>query len=86
MTSKVVYAVQSFGLTENGKITPDAPQVAKDRGQAERLAEALAQKRHMVVAFSRRCDPEFDIYGDPVVIAKHGPVPAALIRDLAGLT
>lgn len=68
------YVVQ--GYRKMGKrIVPDEPKVAADERQCLRMAEAMAARRHAVIAFSRTGDLDTGDFDDPVILARHGEVP-----------
>ncbi len=68
------YVVQSYTARkgDRGKLSADAPFIAKDAGHARRTAERLAATKPMVVAFANTGDPDTGDYDEPKLIFAHG--------------
>jgi hypothetical protein len=69
------YIVQAYRKVGK-KIVADEPKIANDEKHCLRLAEATAGRRHGVIAFSRTGDADTGDFDDPVVLARHGELPA----------
>ncbi|MBN9028895.1 MAG: hypothetical protein BGO05_10080 [Rhizobiales bacterium 63-7] len=65
------YVVQSFTSGKSGTF-PDTPIQAQSVDQARRLAQRLAAKKEMVIAFMRDGNPKTGDYGDPKLIFAYG--------------
>ncbi len=65
------YVVQSFS-DANGGMSADSPIQAQSVAHARKLAQRLAEKKAMVIAFMRDGNPKTGDYGDPKLIFAHG--------------
>lgn len=65
------FVVQSYSSGKGGMM-PDAPIQAQSTDHARRLAQRLAQRKPMVLAFMRDGNPKTGDYGDPKLIFAHG--------------
>lgn len=77
-----MFVVQPFKVGRRNALVADMPREARSEEDAQRLAQRLATVREGVVAFYRDGDVSTGDYEDPVVIAKHGRLPAE-IEDAA---
>ena len=75
------FVVQSFSSGKGG-MRPDAPIQAQSLPQAKRLAQRLAERKPMVVAFTRDGNPTTGDYGDPKLIFAHGDNLPEEINDM----
>lgn len=65
------FVVQSYSAGKGG-MSPDSPIQANSVSQARNLAQRLAEKKAMVIAFMRDGDPKTGDYSDPKLIFAHG--------------
>ncbi|MFC3072390.1 hypothetical protein [Shinella pollutisoli] len=65
------FVVQSYTSGKNG-MTADAPIQAQSILHARRVAERLAERKPMVLAFTRDGNPKTGDYGEPKLIFAHG--------------
>lgn len=75
-----MYVVQSF-TTQKGRMSPDVPVQAQNTNHARRIAERLADRKALVVAFMREGNPKTGEYEDAKLIAAFGDVPEE-VRDM----
>lgn len=75
------FVVQSYSSAKGG-MTPDAPIQAQSTLHARRLAERLALRKPMVIAFMRDGNPKTGDYGDPKLIFAHGDQLPEEINDM----
>lgn len=75
------YVVQSFQQGNKGMLIPDQPRQARDKTHCESLATQAADAGCVVVAFARTGDPETGDWGDAVILAQHGDLPAELMEE-----
>lgn len=75
------FVVQSFS-TFKGQLRPDLPIQAQNTNHAKRVASRLAEKKPMVIAFSREGDPTTGDFGDPKLIFSHGEDLPEELRDM----
>ena len=69
-----MFVVQSF-TTQKGRLFPDSPVQAQNTSHARRIAERLAVRKTLVVAFMREGNPKTGEYEDAKLIAAFGDVP-----------
>lgn len=65
------FVVQSYSKVSGG-MTADAPIQARDLSHARSVAQRLAEKKSIVITFTRDGDPKTGDYGDPKLIFAHG--------------
>lgn len=70
-----MYVVQSYQSGKRGKMMADTPMEARDLAHAKRLAERLASRKPLVVAFVREGDAVTGDFEDPKLIASYGELP-----------
>lgn len=75
------FVVQSFS-TLKGKLQPDLPIQAQNTNHARRVAARLAEKKPMVIAFTREGDLTTGDFGDPKLIFSHGEDLPEELRDM----
>ena len=66
-----------------GKLSPGTPQRAKDKAKAVAAAERMAGQYAGIVVLEEQCDPEQDIYAEPLLVTLIGRVPDEMISALA---
>jgi hypothetical protein len=68
------YVVQSYTARkgDRGRLTADAPFIAKDVSHARRTAERLIATKPMVIAFVNTGDADTGDYEEPKLIFAHG--------------
>lgn len=69
-----MYVVQSFS-TKKGKLQPDSPIQAQSTGHARSIAQRLAVRKALVVAFQREGNPKTGEWEDAKLIEAFGDVP-----------
>lgn len=69
-----MYVVQGFTKGKRG-MSMDSPMQARNVNHAKRMAERLAGRKALVVAFMREGNPTTGEYEDAKLIAAHGDVP-----------
>lgn len=69
-----MFVVQSFS-TQKGRLSPDSPVQAQNTNHARRIAERLAVRKALVVAFQREGNPKTGEWEDAKLIAAFGDVP-----------
>lgn len=77
---KTCFAVLTFRRGRKGGLIPDHHRAARDEGHCIALAERLSKNCHAALAFSRRGDLSCDDWGEPVVLAKYGPIPDGILE------
>jgi hypothetical protein len=70
-----MYVVQSYQTGKRGKMVADTPMEARDIVHAKQLAERLAGRKPLVVAFVREGDAITGDFEDPKLIAAYGDLP-----------
>lgn len=70
-----MYVVQSYQSGKRGKMVADTPVEARDVVHAKQLAERLASRKPLVVAFVREGDAITGDFEDPKLIAAFGELP-----------
>ncbi|MBB6262134.1 hypothetical protein FHS77_002702 [Paenochrobactrum gallinarii] len=65
------YIVQSYSAAKGG-FTADSPVPAQSANQAVRMAERLAERKPMVLAFVREGNEKTGEYDDPKLLFTHG--------------
>lgn len=76
------FVVQSYSSAKGG-MTADAPVQASSIEQARRMAQRLADRKPMVVAFTRDGNAKTGDYSDPKLIFAHGDDLPEEINDMA---
>jgi len=69
-----IFVVQSF-TEKKGRLIADIPFQAQNTNHARRIAERLAARKALVVAFSREGDPKTGDWEDAKLIEAFGNVP-----------
>jgi hypothetical protein len=70
-----MYVVQSFTAGKRGQLQPDSPVQAQNTNHARRIAERMAVRKALVVAFVREGDPVTGEYEDAKRIEAFGLIP-----------
>jgi len=70
-----MYVVQSFTAGRHGNLRADSPIQAQNTSHAKRIAERMAVRKALVVAFIREGNPKTGEYEDAKLIAAFGNVP-----------
>lgn len=70
-----MYVVQSFIAGKRGKLHADSPIQANSTSHARSLAQRLAIRKALVVAFQREGDPKTGEWEDAKLIDAFGAVP-----------
>lgn len=82
---KIVYVVQSFSRQVSGTkstLITDTAIPCSTEHEAVIRAERLADKRAGVIAVSQEYDEDSGEYGNLIVLAKYGEIPAgAIVED-----
>lgn len=65
------FVVQSYSAAKGG-MSADSPIQAQSLNHARNLAQRLAERKAMVIAFARDGDPKTGDYSDPKLIFAHG--------------
>lgn len=75
-----MFIVQSFSNGKRGRITADNPVQAQSRDHARRMAERLADRKPIVVAFMREGNPKTGDWEEPKLIEAFGDVPDEVLE------
>ena len=78
-----MYVVQSFTSGKKGQMLPDSPVQAQNTNHARRIAERLAVRKALVVAFMREGNPTTGEWEDARLIAAFGDIPDE-VREMEG--
>ncbi|MGY3330086.1 hypothetical protein ACVILI_003103 [Mesorhizobium sp. USDA 4775] len=70
-----MYVVQSYIAGKRGQLQADSPIQANSTGHARSLAQRLAVRKALVVAFQREGDPKTGEWEDAKLIEAFGAVP-----------
>jgi hypothetical protein len=70
-----MFVVQSYRAGKRGALLAESPVEARDSAHARRMAERLAVRKALVVAFMQEGDPKTGDYDDAKLIAAFGAVP-----------
>lgn len=70
-----MYVVQSFTTGKRGQLQPDSPIQAQNTNHARAVAQRLAVRKALVVAFMREGDPRTGEYEDAKLIEAYGDIP-----------
>ncbi|KRB26297.1 hypothetical protein [Mesorhizobium sp. Root172] len=70
-----MYVVQSFIAGKRGQLQADSPMQANSTSHARSLAQRLAVRKALVVAFQREGDPKTGEWEDAKLIDAFGAVP-----------
>lgn len=70
-----MYVVQSFTKGKRGAMLTDSPVEACSTAHAKAMAQRLAVRKALVVAFMRECDRKTGEYEDARLIEAYGEVP-----------
>jgi hypothetical protein len=70
-----MYVVQSFIVGKRGQLQADSPIQANSTSHARNLAQRLAVRKALVVAFQREGDPKTGEWEDAKLIDALGAVP-----------
>ncbi len=70
-----MYVVQSFTKGKRGAMLADSPVEARSTAHAKAMAQRLAGRKALVVAFMREGDPQTGEYEDAKLIEAYGEVP-----------
>jgi len=73
-----MYVVQSYQPGPHGAVTADTPVEARDLVHAKQLAERLAGRKPLVIAFVREGDAITGDFEDPKLIVAYGELPEEL--------
>lgn len=74
MARSTIYCVQTFEQ-KGGKLVQAGLRQLKAKSEAERIGANSADKFAGVLVYSVDADPEFNDWGDPVMIARYGQAP-----------
>jgi hypothetical protein len=70
-----MFVVQSYSAGKRGQLVADAPVQAQNTNHARSIAQRLAVRKALVVAFTRNGDPKTGEWEDPKLIDAFGDVP-----------
>lgn len=70
-----MFVVQSFTAGKRGQMLPDSPVQARNTAHARAVAQRLAVRKALVVAFMREGDPVTGEWEDAKLIDAFGAVP-----------
>ena len=70
-----MYVVQSFSTGKHGRLRPDDPIQAINTSHARAIAQRLAVRKALVVAFKRDGDPKTGEYEEAKLIEAYGDIP-----------
>lgn len=84
MAAITYYVVLPFVRNEDGDLCAEETIECQSSHGAEARARAVAASKGGAVAFSRTGDPDVGEFGDAVIIAKVGDVPADLLEATGG--
>lgn len=70
-----MFVVISYTKGNRGGLRPDLPIQAQNTAHARRMAERLADRKALVIAFMREGDPKTGEFEEPVLITALGDVP-----------
>jgi len=73
-----MYVVQSYQPGKRGAVVADTPVEARDLVHAKQLAERLAGRKPLVIAFVREGDAITGDFEDPKLIVAYGELPEEL--------
>jgi hypothetical protein len=73
-----MYVVQSYTAGKRGQLVADSPIQARNTNHARAVAERLAARKPLVVAFQRDGDPKTGDWEDAKLIDAFGAVPEEL--------
>lgn len=73
-----MYVVQSYQPGKRGAVIADTPVEARDLVHAKQLAERLAGRKPLVIAFVREGDAITGDFEDPKLIVAYGELPEEL--------
>lgn len=75
-----LFIVQSYSAGKRGALLPDAPLQAQNTNHARRMAERLAARKALVVAFMRDGDAKTGEFEDAKLIDAFGAVPDEILE------
>lgn len=75
-----VFVVQSYCAGRKGTLIADSPLQTQSVGHARRVAERLAERKALVVAFTRSGNPATGEYDCARLIAAFGDVPDEVLE------
>ncbi len=70
-----MFVVQSFSTGERGQLQADSPIQAQNTSHARSMAQRLAVRKALVVAFMREGDPKTGEWDDAKLIDAFGEIP-----------
>lgn len=70
-----MFVVQSFSTGKRGQLQPDSPIQAQNTSHARSMAQRLAVRKALVVAFMREGDPKTGEWDDAKLIDAFGAIP-----------
>lgn len=70
-----MFVVQSFTAGKRGQLLPDSPIQAQNTNHARSIAQRLAVRKALVVAFKREGDPSTGEWEEARLIEAFGDVP-----------
>lgn len=70
-----MFVVQSFSTGKRGQLQPDSPIQAQNTSHARSMAQRLAVRKALVVAFMREGDPKTGEWDDAKLIDAFGEIP-----------
>lgn len=70
-----MFVVQSFSTGKRGQLQPDSPIQAQNTSHARSMAQRLAVRKALVVAFMREGDPKTGEWDDAKLIDAFGDIP-----------
>lgn len=77
-----MFIVQSFTAGKRGQLQPDSPIQAQNTSHARAMAQRLAVRKALVVAFKREGDPILGEWDDPLLIEAFGADIPEELRDM----
>jgi hypothetical protein len=75
-----MFVVQSFTAGKRGALMADSPVQAQNRAHARRMAERLAARKALVVAFMREGDPVLGEWEEAKLIEAFGLIPDEVLE------
>lgn len=70
-----IFVVQSFSTGKRGQLQADSPIQAQNTSHARAMAQRLAVRKALVVAFMREGDPKTGEWNDAKLIDAFGEIP-----------
>lgn len=74
------YVVQTYSSGKRGRLMADSPMQAQSTSHAMKMAERLAERKALVIAFQQVGDPQTGEYEEAKLIAAFGQVPDEVLE------